>query len=109
MLHAGLTRESAAADYDRAARAAMKATPSYAFTLIDLPPDGANPGARYLARHAEFAVLVAWRVLDLRDSLRAAARLVQASGVRIVGAVLSRGTFERGVLSWAADRLRLRS
>jgi uncharacterized protein involved in exopolysaccharide biosynthesis/Mrp family chromosome partitioning ATPase len=109
ILVTGLDRDSAAADYEKAAHAALELAPGYAFTLIDLPPMGANPEARFLARHADLAVLVTRRYHDRREQVRAAVDQLNASGVRVVGAVLTRGTFERGMLSRAADRLGLTS
>jgi Mrp family chromosome partitioning ATPase len=107
ILITGLDRDSAVADYEKAAQAALKLAPGYAFTLIDLPPMGPNPEARFLARHVDLAVLVTRRYHDRREQVRAAVDQLNASGVRVVGAVLTRGTFERGMLSRAADRLGL--
>ncbi len=109
ILSTGLSRDSAAADYEKAGRAFEHLAPSYNFTLIDLPPIGVNAEGRYLARFAEFAVLVIRRDHDLRSAVRAAADQLNANGIRIIGAVLTRGTFERGVLTWARDRLGLGS
>jgi Mrp family chromosome partitioning ATPase len=105
-----LDHDSATSDYEKAVAAVQKLAPSYEFTLMNIPPVGENPEARYLARHAELAVLVMRRDHDRRDAARAAVSMLRARGVEIVGAVLTRGTFEQGgVFAWAADRLGLRA
>jgi uncharacterized protein involved in exopolysaccharide biosynthesis len=103
----GLDRDSAAARYEKAGKAFQSLAPSYAFTIIDLPPLGASAEARYLARFADLAVLVIRRDHDPREVVRAAADQLHASGVHIVGAVLTRGTFERSLFTWVRDRLGL--
>jgi len=107
ILATGLDRDSAAASYEKAGKAFQSLAPSYAFTIIDLPPFGASPEARYLARFADLAVVVIRRDHDLRDVVRAAADQLNASGVHIIGAVLTRGTFERSLFTWVRDRLGL--
>jgi Mrp family chromosome partitioning ATPase/capsular polysaccharide biosynthesis protein len=109
ILATGLDRDSGAADYEKVGNAVQRLTPDYGFVLIDLPPFGANPEARYLARFADFAVLVARRDHDHRGAVRAAVEQLNANGVHVIGAVLTRGTFERSAFSWVRDRLGLGS
>jgi Mrp family chromosome partitioning ATPase len=105
-----LDHDSAASEYEKAVDAVQKLAASYEFTLMDIPPVGENPEARYLARHADLAIFVMRRDHDRRDAARAAVAMLRARGVAIIGAVLTRGTFEQGgVLTWAADRLGLRA
>jgi Mrp family chromosome partitioning ATPase len=109
ILATGLDRDSGAADYEKVGNAVQRLAPDYGFVLIDLPPFGTNPEARYLARFADFAVLVTRRDHDRRGAVRAAVEQLDANGVHVIGAILTRGTFERSAFSWVRDRLGLGS
>src|SRR5262249_4605337 len=109
ILATGLDRDSSAATYERVGKAVQSLAPSYGFTIFDLPPFGANPEARYLARFADLAVLVIRRDHDLRDAVRTTADQLNANAVHIIGAVLTKGTFERTLFTRLRDLLGLAS